>query len=109
MTSTLTVDNVINGFEHPTIAPIHGEPNYETIHSIKNDSMPMHHLVHSYRWGGNQGHLGAIISPTRYAAISPVTFVTPTNPGHTATIPADTPPEARAMLERNYEANAKEF
>jgi hypothetical protein len=38
-----------------------------------------------------------------------VPFVAPTNPGRTATIPVDTPPEARAMLKRNDAANAKEF
>jgi hypothetical protein len=62
-----------------------------------------------YRGGGHHGHLGAIISPTRHAVISPVPFITPTNPGHTATIPADTPPEARAMLKGNYITNAKYF
>jgi hypothetical protein len=38
-----------------------------------------------------------------------VPFVAPTNPGRTETIPADSPPEARAMLERNHAAKAKEF
>jgi hypothetical protein len=38
-----------------------------------------------------------------------VPFIAPANPGRTATITADTPPEVRAMLERNYAANAKEF
>jgi hypothetical protein len=109
MTSNLTVDDVINGFEHPTIAPIHGDPNYKTIHSIQKGLNANAALVYSYRGGGNHGHLGAIILPTRYAAISPVPFVPPTNPGRTATILADTPPEARAMLERHYVANAREF
>jgi hypothetical protein len=107
MTSILTVDDVSNGFEQSTIAPIRGEPYYETIHSIQkriNDNAPS---VHSYCGKVNHGYLGAIISPTRYAAISPVPFIAPTNPGRTATIPADTPPEARAMLKLNYAANAK--
>jgi hypothetical protein len=38
-----------------------------------------------------------------------VPFIAPTNPDSTATIPANTPPEARAMIERNYVSNAKEF
>jgi hypothetical protein len=109
MTSTLTVDNVINGFEHPMIAPIRTEPNYETIHSVQKRLNSNAASVHSYRGGGIHRHLGAIISSTRYVVIIPVPFVAPTNPGRTATLPADTPPEARAMLERNYAANAKEF
>jgi hypothetical protein len=109
MTSTLTVDDVINGFKHPTIAPIHGEPNYETTHSVQKRLNANAASVHWYRGGGYHRHIGAIISPTRYAAISPVIFITPTNPGRTATIPADTPPEARAMLDQNYASNAKEF
>jgi hypothetical protein len=109
MTSTLTIEDVINGFEHPTITPIGGEPTYATIRSIQKCHNANAASVHSYRGGGNHGHLGAIISPTRYAVIGPVPVSTPTNPGHTATIPANTPPEARAMLKRNYIANAKEF
>jgi hypothetical protein len=109
MTPTLTVDNVINGFKHPTIASIRGETNYQTIHFIKKRFNANAASVHSYRGGGNHGHIGVIVSPTRYTAISPVPFVAPINPGCTATIPADTPPEARAILERNYAANAKEF
>jgi hypothetical protein len=65
--------------------------------------------IYSYRGGGNHDHLGAIISPTRYAAISPVPFIAPLNPGHTAQVPANAPAEARAILERNYTANAREF
>jgi hypothetical protein len=109
MTSTLTVDDVNNGFEHPTIALIRGEPNYETIHSVQKLINANAASLHSYHGGGNHEHLGAIISPTRYAAISPVIFVAPTNPGRTTTIPADAPPEGTAMFGRNYAANAKEF
>jgi hypothetical protein len=107
MTSTLSVEDVINGFKHPTIAPNHGETNYETIHSVQKRLNANAASVHSYRGGENHGHLSAIISPTQYAAISPVPFVAANNLGRTATIPADTPPEARAMLERNYAANSK--
>jgi hypothetical protein len=109
MTSTLTVDNVINGFEHPMIAPIRGEPKYDTIHSIQKRLNANAASVYSYRGRGNNGHLGAIILPTRYAAIRPVPFVAHTNPGRIAKILADTPTKARAMLELNYAPNAKEF
>jgi hypothetical protein len=109
MTSTLTVDDIINGFEHPTIAPIRGKPNCDTIHSVQKRLNVNAASVHSYCGGSNHGHIGTIISQTRYAVISPVPFIAPTNLGRTATISADTPPEARAILERNYAANAKEF
>jgi hypothetical protein len=109
MTSPLTIEDVINGFEHPTITPIRGEPTYATIHSVQKCLNTNVASVHLYRGGGNHGHLEAIISPTRYTATSLVPFITPTNPGRTSTIPADAPPEARAMLKINYIANAKEF
>jgi hypothetical protein len=109
MASTLTIEDAINGFEHPTIIPIFGEPTYATIHSIQKRLNANAASVHSYQGGGNHGYLGAIISPTQYVAINPVPFIAPTNPGRTSTIPAETPPETRAMLKRNYIANAKEF
>jgi hypothetical protein len=109
MTSTLTIEYVINGFEQPTITLIHGEPTYTTIYFVQKRLNANAASVHWCRGGGNHGHLGAIISPTRYTAISPVPFIAPTNPGRTATIPNNTPPEERAILERNYITNAKEF
>jgi hypothetical protein len=36
-------------------------------------------------------------------------FIPPPNPGRTAIVPADTPPEARATIEQNYAANATEL
>jgi hypothetical protein len=107
MATTLTIDNVVNGFEHPIITPICVEPTYVTTHSVQKCLNTNAASVNYYRGGGNHGHLGAIISPTRYAAINPVPFIASVNPGHTAQIPLDTPPEARSMLERNYVANAK--
>jgi hypothetical protein len=36
-------------------------------------------------------------------------FIAPMHPGCTSTLSANTSPEARAMLERNYATNAKEI
>jgi hypothetical protein len=108
MASAPTVEDYIHGFEHPIIDRVHGEPPYATIHMVQKLLNANAASIHSYRGGGNHGHLGAIISPTRYAA-SPVPFIAPPNPGRTAQVPSNSPTESRVMLEQNYTANAREF
>jgi hypothetical protein len=98
MASAPTVEDYINGFEHPIIDKVHGEPTYATIHMVQKRLNANAASIHSYRGGGNHGHLGAIISPTRYAAIGPVPFIAPPNPGRTAQVPANAIAESRAML-----------
>jgi hypothetical protein len=107
--SARTVEDYINGFEHPIIDKVHGEPTYATIHMVPKRLNANAASIHSYRGGGNHGHLGAIISPTRYAEIIPVPFIAPPNQGRTAQVPANAPAEAQAMLEQNYTANARKF
>jgi hypothetical protein len=85
------------------------DPTYATIHSVQRLINVNAAPVHSYQGEGNHRHIGAIISPTRYANISPVPFIATASPGRTAQIHAETPPEARSMLERNYTANAKKL
>jgi hypothetical protein len=109
MMSALTLEDVINRIEHPTIDNVHGEPTPATIHMVQKRLNANAASIHSYRGGGNNSHLGAIISSAWYAAISPVPFIAPANPARTAQVPANAPTDAWAMLERNYAANAKEF
>jgi hypothetical protein len=106
MVSTITIEDIINGFEQKLIIPIRGEQTYATIHSIHKRFNTNATSVHSYQGGSNHGHLSAIISPTGYVTISPVPFIVPANSGRTAQIPANAPPEARVM-EHNDIANAK--
>jgi hypothetical protein len=35
-----SVNEVINGFEQPTIEPVYGEPTYATINAIQSASTP---------------------------------------------------------------------
>jgi hypothetical protein len=110
MTSTLTIEYFINSFDHPMITPIHGEPTYTIIHSF-------HPKTHQRQYSictlvprrmkprkPRSHHL-----TTRYDDIIPVTFITPTNPGLTATVPIDTPHEERAIIKRIYTINVKDF
>jgi hypothetical protein len=57
--------------------------------------------------GGNHGHAGIIVEPTRYLLMTgKVAFVSPANPG---TYPANVPENAAAGVQARAEAEHKEF
>jgi hypothetical protein len=94
MASAPTIEDYINEFEHPIIYKVNGEQTYAIIHMVQKRLSENAASIHSYRGAGNHGHLGAIISPTRYAAISPVPSIAPPNPGRTSQVPDNEPAEA---------------
>jgi hypothetical protein len=86
--STLTVEDIINGFPNPVLPKIDHEPTFEDIQvttrllSAKAISFP------SMAVGGAHGHLGIIMTQVEYAAISATPLVEPFNHGTITVIPA---------------------
>ena len=89
-----TVESLIESFPYPTIAPIFGEPTYETITSVARQLKANAASNHSELGGGSLGHLALLITPAVYATISAVPYDVPANPGPTPVIPAGTPTAA---------------
>jgi hypothetical protein len=69
-------------FQHKVLTKIHGKPTYETLQNALTELKANAGSVPSTLGGGQYGHLGLLLSDTRYATL-PMTqpWVSPINPG----------------------------
>ena len=87
MTSSLSSEKIIETFPHPTITPIVGQPNYESIAELHLKINTNAASVHSNRGNGYLGHLYLTIKPAACNALSATPFLPPLNPGPNPNIP----------------------
>jgi hypothetical protein len=81
------VDSNVEGFPFPTVNPIIGEPNYESIAALHQQLNANAALVQSHLGNGVLGLLYLTVSPAVYVNLSAVPFLPPVNPGPTPIIP----------------------
>jgi hypothetical protein len=65
-----TVEDVIGSFPHPVLPTVQGEPDYQTIHSIRKSLQANSRAIDIHLGGGTLGHLGLIVSDASYAMIA---------------------------------------
>jgi hypothetical protein len=81
------VEYVTASFPHPILPTVQGEPDYQTIHAIRNLLQTHARAIDTHLGGGDLGHLGIIVSDESYAMVSPATeagpniWISPTAPG----------------------------
>jgi hypothetical protein len=82
-----TVEDIIASFPHPILPTVQGEPDYQTIHTIRKSLLANSREIDTHLGGGTLGHLGLIFSDASYEIIDPATeagptlWVSPTAPG----------------------------
>lgn len=81
------VDKLVEGFPHPHILPITGQPNYETLAELHVQLNSNAASVHSNLGNGQLGLLQLTVSTVVYNTLSNTPFITPINPGPTAIVP----------------------
>jgi hypothetical protein len=79
--------SAVEGFPFPTVHPIIGEPNYESIATLHQQLNANAASVPSHLGNGALGLLYLTVSPAVYANLSAAPFVPPANPGPTPIIP----------------------
>ena len=84
---TASIDSIVEGFPFPTVLPIVGEPNYESIAALNQQLNANAASVQSHLGNGVLGLLALTVSPAVYTTLSQVAFVPPANPGPVAIIP----------------------
>ena len=82
-----SIENIVDGFPFPTIDPIVGTPDYESITDIHLKLNSNAAPVQSNLGFGTLGLLFFTVSPAVYATLSGITFVPPVNPGPKPKIP----------------------
>lgn len=76
-------------FEYPVPTTIHGEPQFDSVQTLKDQLKTNSQTVVSDLGGGAHGHLGLVLPPPEYALVSQVPYVFPAHPG-ALQIPAGT-------------------
>ena len=82
-----TIDNILDSFPFPTISPIVGPPNYETISELHMKLNSNAASVQSNLGDGKIGLLYITVSTNVYTTLSVTTLVVPLNPGSEPIIP----------------------
>ena len=75
------IDYVNTYFEFPSLTRIHGKPTYASLKIIKDELFANATAVTSDLGGGAHGHLGLVLTPAEYVAVSAVPYVRPAHPG----------------------------
>jgi hypothetical protein len=73
-----TVEYFIASFPHPVLPTVQGEPDYQTMHTIRKSLQANSRVIDTHLGGGNLGHLGLIVSDATYVMIAPATDASPT-------------------------------
>jgi hypothetical protein len=57
-----TVEDIIASFPHHLLPTVQGDPDYQTIHSIRKLLQANARAIYTHLGGGALGHLGIIVS-----------------------------------------------
>ena len=74
------IDYVTTYFEFPTLTKVHGEPTYESLQEIKDETKANAASVESELGGGVNGHLGLVLTPQEYTRVNATAYVKPLQP-----------------------------
>jgi hypothetical protein len=67
-------------FQHPSLTKIIGEPNYDSLAIISKEAKANGKSVDCTLGGGEQGHLGLIVTDLAYERLSATPFIRPVLP-----------------------------
>ena len=104
-----TAEKIVESFPHPTILPIIGQPNYETIAEVHLKLNANAASVHSHRGNGQLGLLYLTLKPEVYNTLSDVAFEPPANPGQHPDIPEGSSGPQAASIRKEHEEKFNEF
>ena len=103
------IDKIVDGFPFPTISPIIGAPNYETIAKVHLKINSNATSVKSNLGCGTLGLLQLTVSPAVYATLSATAFINPVNPGADPTIPSIASGPQITNLQYDHDVNTAVF
>ena len=81
MTTTANVDYINSVFEYPVSTKVTGRPDYATLKIIKDELKANAGKVQCELGGGNNGHLGLVLTALEYSTVTATPYVRPVHPG----------------------------
>ena len=103
------IEKIVDGLPFPTIDPIVGTPDYESIADIHIKINSNDASVHSNLGCGTLGLLFLTVSPAVYATLSKIVFVPSVNPGPEPNIPTGATDAAIVDLRYHHAEATKIF
>ena len=90
-------------FEFPELTKLQGEPDCESLFSLRNELKANAQAVYSNLSDGAHGHLALVLSDAQYAILTAQPFVRPVFPGPLAIPAGTTAPMATVLKEAHQE------
>ena len=102
-------DKIVETFPYPTIPPIIGQPNYESISEVHLQLNADSASVQSHLGNGALGLLFLTVLPAVYNTLSLIPFIPPVNPGPDPVIPAGSTGPQIADIRHQFTTATKLF
>ena len=107
-TAVPSIEDVTNAF--PTaVTKITGEPNYESLKTLKDEQKANAASIPTTLGGGTHGYLGLILSPAAYATIAATQFIEPIYPGQHPNVPAGTSAANTSTIVRRHTEDLRQW
>ena len=107
MSTTANVDYINSVFEYPVLSKVIGKPTYSSLKTIKDELKVNAGKVQCELGGGNNGHLGLLLSNTEQALVDPTPYVRPIHPG--PIVPVGTTAIQNTNLRAQYNEDLRMF
>ena len=98
-----SVEKIVENFPYPTLTPITGVPDFETLSELHTQANSNSSSVQSNLGGGHHGLLALTLEPAVLNPLTGVVFVTPVNPGQSATVPAGSTAAQISALRKDFD------
>jgi hypothetical protein len=104
-----TIDSIVTRFPFPTVLPIVGEPNYESIAALHRQLNANSASIQSHLGNGQLGLLQLTVPAAVYNTLSATVFVAPANPGPAPHLPDQSTGPQIADIRFAFDAATKLF
>ena len=93
-----------------TVTKIHGQPTNQDLTTLEKELIAILANIPTTLGGGNHGHAGILMEPTRYILTAGVPFNNPANPGnYPLTVAGNAAAGVRARSEAEHKEEVKEY
>ena len=107
MSTTANVDYINSVFEYPVLTKVIGKPTFLNLSTIEDELKANAGKVQCELGGGNNGHIGLLLSDTEQALIDPILYVRPIHPG--PIVPVGTTAIQNTNLRAQYNEELRMF
>ena len=93
-----------------TVTKIHGQPTNQDLTTLEKELIAILANIPTTLGGGNHGHAGILMEPTRYLLTAGVPFNNPANPGnYPLNIAGNAAAGVRARAEAEHKEEVREY